>query len=156
MLVSLLLIAIVTVGGFALSYAVDADAPLMWRIAAGNIIGCALSGTGAFVLALAFGLNTGVVIAALVIGAAPAALLYRDSYRRRLARDWSSAKGKLQGATARKFLRFAYYAFFFLLFFFFFDRAMLESAAGIFTGGSQNLGDLPFHLGAILGFTDGN
>jgi hypothetical protein len=27
---------------------------------------------------------------------------------------------------------------------------------GIYTGGSQNLGDLPFHLGAIFSFTDGN
>ena len=32
---------------------------------------------------------------------------------------------------------------------------MYQTDAGIFTGGSNNLGDLPFHLGAILGFTDG-
>src|SRR5205085_7618343 len=70
--------------------------------------------------------------------------------------DWSSAKGKLRGANTRKFLRFAHYAFFFLLLFFFFDRSMLESTAGIFTGGSQNLGDLPFHLRVIFRFTEGN
>jgi hypothetical protein len=97
-----------------------------------------------------------VVIAALLLSALPLLLFYRKSYRRKLTHDWSSAKGKLQGMNTRKFLRFAYYASFFLLFFFFFDRAMLESAAGIFTGGSQNLGDLPFHLGVISGFTDGN
>ena len=33
---------------------------------------------------------------------------------------------------------------------------MYENAQGIFTGGSQNLGDLPFHLGAIFSFTEGN
>jgi hypothetical protein len=49
-----------------------------------------------------------------------------------------------------------YYAFFFILFWLFFDRAMLDLPDGIFTGGSQNLGDLPYHLGAIFGFTDGN
>jgi hypothetical protein len=32
---------------------------------------------------------------------------------------------------------------------------MFQTAEGIFTGGSNNLGDLPFHLGAIYGFTDG-
>jgi hypothetical protein len=37
MLISLLLIAIATAGGFALSYVVDDDAPLMWRIVVGNI-----------------------------------------------------------------------------------------------------------------------
>ena len=30
----------------------------------------------------------------------------------------------------------------------------LETPRGIFTGGSQNLGDLPFHLGAIFSFTE--
>jgi len=156
MVISLLLIAIATAGGFALSYLVDDDAPLMWRLAAGNILGSALFGTAAFVLALIAGLNAATIIAALVFALLPLALFYRNEYRRKLEQNWSSAKGKLQGASARKFLRFAYYGFFFLLFFFFFDRTMLESAAGIFTGGSQNLGDLPFHLGAIFSFTEGN
>lgn len=156
MLISLLLIAIITAGGFALSYAIDDEAPFMWRLAAGSIIGCAIFGTAGFVLALIAGLNAVVVIAVLLLSALPLLLFYPQNYRRKLAHDWSSAKGKLQGMNTRKFLRFAYYAAFFLLFFFFFDRAMLESAAGIFTGGSQNLGDLPFHLGAISSFTDGN
>jgi hypothetical protein len=38
----------------------------------------------------------------------------------------------------------------------FFERAVIETTAGIFTGGSQNYGDLPFHLGAIFSFTEGN
>ncbi|HBR56510.1 MAG TPA: hypothetical protein DEA22_03430, partial [Blastocatellia bacterium] len=32
---------------------------------------------------------------------------------------------------------------------------MIETDQGIFTGGSNNLGDLPFHLGAVFSFTDG-
>ncbi|MEP6705084.1 MAG: hypothetical protein ABJB34_09800, partial [Acidobacteriota bacterium] len=153
MLISLLLIAIITSGGFALSYLIDDDAPLMWRLAAGIIIGSAISGTAGFALALVAGLNAGVVSAGVVLAALPIFLFYRDAYRRRLVRDWVHAKSKLPGASGRKSLRFAYYAFFFLLFFFFFDRTMLESGTGIFTGGSQNLGDLPFHLGAIFSFT---
>ena len=45
---------------------------------------------------------------------------------------------------------------FFIVFWFFFDRVMFELKDTIYTGGSQNLGDLPFHLGAIFSFTDGN
>jgi hypothetical protein len=156
MLISLLLILIAAGGGFALTYLVDDDAPFLWRVAAGNMVGCAVFGTVGFALALAFGLSTAVVITAAAVAALPVLLFYRDTQRRTFQHDWSRAKGRLQGASLAKFWRFAYYAFFFLLFFFFFDRAMLESPAGIFTGGSQNLGDLPFHLGAIFSFTEGN
>lgn len=156
MLISLLLIAIAAAGGFAVSYLFDEDAPFMWRLAVGNIVGCTVFGTAGFVLALLFGLNSAVAASALIIAASPVILFYRKDYRSKFERDWSRAKGKLQGFNTRKFLRFAFYALFFLLFFFFFDRAMLETPAGIFTGGSQNLGDLPFHLGAILSFTEGN
>ena len=156
MLISLLLIAIATAGGFAISYLVDDDAPFLWRLAAGNIIGCAVLGTIAFVLTLAFGLSTPVVIVSMLLSISPVLLLYSSERRRRLRQEWSRAKDRLQGATQKRLIGFAYYGFFFLIFFFFFDRAMLETADGIFTGGSQNLGDLPFHLGAIFSFTEGN
>ena len=156
MLISLLLLTLVSIGGFAITYLFDEESPIMWRLAAGNIIGSAVCGTAGFVLALMFGLNIGVLLGATIIALLPVLLFRGEDYRRRFRRDWLNAKSKLQGASTRKFLRFAYYAAFFLLFFFFFDRAMLESAAGIFTGGSQNLGDLPFHLGAIYSFTEGN
>ena len=157
MLISLLLIAITTAGGLPVTYLADDDAPILWRLAAGSIIGCAIFGTVGFLLALLFGLSVPTVVASLGIALLPVVYFYRDrDARRKLHDDWLRAKSRLQGASARKFLRFAYYAFFFLLFFFFFDRTMLESAAGIFTGGSQNLGDLPFHLGAILSFTEAN
>ena len=69
----------------------------------------------------------------------------------------NSAKARVSSRAATpKLGNFAYYAFFFLLFWFFFARAMFEMKDGIYTGGSQNLGDLPFHLGAIFSFTDGN
>lgn len=156
MLISLVLVIIVTAGGLAVSYLFDDDAPFLWRLSAGSIIGSAIFGTVAFLLAMAVGLNVGSVVAATIITGAPVTLFYRDRYRRRFAQDRMLARDRLQGTSRRKFLRLAYYSFFFLLFFFYFDRAMLESAAGIYTGGSQNLGDLPFHLGAIFSFTDAN
>ena len=156
MLISLLLLAGAAAGGFAITYLIDDDAKLLWRVAAGNVIGSAVFGTVGFILALGVGLSVWTVAAAFLLSLLPIILLRRGERRKRLSGDWSRAKGNLQGGSSRKFLRFAYYAFFFLLFFFFFDRTMLESAAGIFTGGSQNLGDLSFHLGAIFSFTEAN
>jgi hypothetical protein len=156
MLISLLLVTIAAAGGFAITYMIEKDEPLMWRLAAGNVIGSALFGTVAFFFALLFGLNPAVVVGALALAALPALLFLKAANRKRLGADWSRAKSRLQGAGSAKALRLAYYTFFFLLFFFFIDRAMLESAAGIYTGGSQNLGDLPLHLGTILSFTEAN
>jgi hypothetical protein len=156
MLISLLLIAIAARGGFAITYLMDDDAPRLWRIAAGNVIGAAVLGTAGFALALLFGLHWLVVAVALGVTLSPVLLFYSEDRRHAFFQDWTRANGKLKGASSRKSLRFAYYAGFFLLFFFFFDRAILESEAGIFTGGSQNLGDLPFHLGAIFSFTEIN
>ena len=155
MLISLVILLFVTLGGLALTYLVEREEPLMWRVAAGNVVGCALFGSIAFLLAMILGPSAGTVIAALVLTAAPAVLLLKGPRREALMRDWGRAKGKLDGANMGKILRFAYYLGFAILFVFFFDRAMWQTAEGIFTGGSNNLGDLPYHLGAIYSFTDG-
>ena len=155
MLISLVILLFVTFGGLALTYLVEREEPLMWRVAAGNVVGCALFGSIAFLLAMLFGLSAATVIAALVLTAAPVSLLYKAPRREALKRDWAKAKGKLDGANMQKILRFAYYLGFAILFFFFFDRAVWQTAEGIFTGGSNNLGDLPYHLGAVYSFTDG-
>jgi len=155
MIISIIVILLTTLGGLGLTYLIFEDKPLMTRLAAGNIIGAAIFALAGFILASFLGLTALIVVLALIITLLPA-LLFRDKARRgRLKLDWARAKGKLDGANFQKGLRFVYYLFFFLLFWFFFDRAMFETSDGILTGGSQNLGDLPFHLGAIFSFTDG-
>lgn len=155
MLLSLLLVSLIAAGGAALTYAFEREETFLWRTAAGAVIGSAIFGTVAFLLAMAFGLSGAVVISALLLTLSPMLLLIDRGRRKLFERDWAKAKGKLQGSSGAKALRFVYYAGFFVLFVFFFDRAMIETAEGIFTGGSNNLGDLPFHLGAIYGFVDG-
>src|SRR5829696_6596197 len=156
MLVSIVLMAVVALGGFAVTYLLADDEPLMWRIAAGNVIGSAVFGTLAFAASMVAGFTAGTLIVSLFVTLASLLLLRRGDVAERFKHDWAKANGKLRGANMQKFARFAYYAFFFLLFVFFFRRGMIETPQGIFTGGSQNLGDLPFHLGAVLGFTEGN
>ena len=155
MLFSFAIMAIVAAGGFALTYLIEQDEPFMWRLAAGSVIGSAVFGTAAFVIALAVGLNAASVIAALIITLLPVILMVRGARRKIFDHDRAKAIGKLQGASLSKGLPALYYAGFLILFCLFFAQAMYETDQGIFTGGSNNLGDLPFHLGAILSFTEG-
>lgn len=156
MLISLIFILILAFSGFALTYLISDEETFLWRICAGNIIGSVIFGTLGFTIASFAGLSIPTVSVAFIISALPLALFSKKEIRKKFKRDWDSAKGKLQGTNQARTLGFIYYAFFFILFWFFFERAMFETAEGIFTGGSQNLGDLPFHLGAIYSFTDGN
>jgi hypothetical protein len=155
MLLSILLISLISVGGTSLTYLLFDDEPLMWRIAAGCVIGSAVFGTAGFVLANLAGLSAATAVVTFALMLSPL-LIFRDKGRRsELAADRNRAKNRFQGKSLRRFLPFLYYSFFFLLFLFFFERAMFFKDGGIFTGGSNNLGDLPFHLGAIFSFTEG-
>ncbi len=155
MLLSLIFIILVTFSGLALTYLYEKEDSLLVRLCAGNVIGSAIFALVGFVLASVFGFSAATVLIALVITISPLALFAKKDFQRQFKKNLNKARGKLDGANFIKFLRFGYYVFFFLLFWFFFERAMIETPQGIFTGGSNNLGDLPFHLGAIFGFTDG-
>lgn len=157
MFFSLILLALIASGGFALTYLIVDKESFMWRLAAGSIVGSAMFGLVAFVVAsIVGGLSVAVVIASLLISMLPLLLLNRPGIKGRFEHDWAKAKGKLDGVNSTKVLRFAFYAFFFVVFWYFFGKAVYEFKDGIYTGGSQNYGDLPFHLGAIFSFTEGN
>lgn len=156
MIVSLILLIALAASGMSLTYLVARDRPLMWRLAAGNIISSAIFGLVSFVIACLLGFNAVTVGIALVVSLVPLVLLQNKDRQKQFKHDWAKAKGKFQGGNSTKFLRFAYYAFFFIVFWYFFDRTIFELKDGIYTGGSQNYGDLPFHLGAIFSFTEIN
>ena len=156
MLISLLLIILIALGGMILTYLVAAEERFMWRLAAGNIVGSAIFGLTAFVAACLFGFGPATILISFGVTLLPLLLLQKKDLRNNFLSDWAKAKGKLQGGGGKRIKSVAYYGFFILLFWFFFDQAMYTRADGIYTGGSNNLGDLPFHLGAIFGFTDGN
>lgn len=155
MIVSLIILTVVAAGGFALTYLIENDEPFLWRVAAGNVIGSAVFGTSAFILSMFFAPGPVIAAAAALLTLLPVIMIVRGANRTKFESDWAKAKGRLQGGNLAKLLRFGYYAAFLVLFFFFFGRAMIETDQGISTGGSQNLGDLPFHLGAIFSFADG-
>jgi hypothetical protein len=156
MFISLIIIAIITLGGLSLTYLFARGETFLWRLAAGNIVGSAVFGLVCFVLANFFGLSVITVLIALLISIAPVLVFQNKDKKRELKDEWQRAKDKTQGISVKRFWRVGYYLFFLILFIAFFDRAMIVGSDGIFTGASQNLGDLPYHLGAIFSFTDGN
>lgn len=157
MILTFAIIALISVAGSAFTYLYEREDSLMDRLAAGNIIGSAIFGTVGFVLACIAGLSIATIGISLLITLAPLALLFVNKpINKEFRHDLAKAKGKTQGTNLKKTIRFFYYAFVLLLLWFFFERAMIETDQGIFTGASQNLGDLPFHLGAIFSFSDGN
>ena len=155
MLIAILFILILSIGGIAVTYLFEKDEPLLWRIAAGTIIGQCVFGTILFLLSFGLGLGTASILIAALGTLVPIAFVIKGENKRILTHDWAKARGKLEGANLQKFAAFSYYAVFLVFFVFFFDRAVMVTAEGIFTGGSNNLGDLPFHLGIIFGFTEG-
>jgi hypothetical protein len=154
MIYSLILMLLITAGGFAVSYLIRDDEPLLWRVAAGCVIGTAIFGTAGFLLGLAIGLTPLSVGLALLLTLSPLLLFIDPTRRRTLDHERASARQRVQSPGRGNFYRFLYYVFFLVLFIFFFDRAMIVTDEGIFTGGSNNLGDLPFHLGAIYSFLE--
>jgi hypothetical protein len=143
---SIILILLLTISGFCLTrFLFDSERTFV-RLAAGTIIGSAIFGTLAFAVFCVVGMTTASVWAVVVVSCLPLILLKNHKLRRELVPWFDSIN----------YFSLAYYSIFFIIIFFFFDRAMLISDKGIFTGGSQNLGDLPYHLGAIFSFTEGN
>ncbi len=156
MVLSFILLLLLTVSGLSVTYLFAEDEPLLWRLGAGNVVGSTIFGLICFLLACFFGFSIVTISLAFLISLAPLLLFTSEANRAKFDANWRKAKGKLEGASAKKFFRFGYYVFFFVLFCLFFERAILDTPNGIFTGASQNYGDLPFHLGAIYSFTDGN
>ncbi len=155
MLLSVILISLITIGGLSLTYLFAEDEPFLWRICAGNVVGSAVFGLLCFLLACFFGFTIATISLSFLVSLAPLLLFVKETNRAKFRTDWRRAKGKLEGANLKKILQFAYYFLFFIVFYLFFERAIFETTDGIFTGASQNFGDLPFHLGAIFSFTDG-
>jgi len=156
MLTAILFIFIISLGGIAFTYLFEKEGPMLWRVAAGSVIGQCVFGTLLFASSFLFGFAPASIFIAVILTLMPIVFVIRGESKRILTHDWAKAKGKLEGANLKKFAGFFYYAAFLVFFFFFFDRAMLVTADGIFTGGSNNLGDLPFHLGFIYSLTEGS
>jgi hypothetical protein len=160
MLLVFLLIIVITAAGFGVTYAYDNDSPFIFRIAAGVVIGLTLLGFAGVLTGLIFGVSAASTVAAGLLAAAPLALLQNSSRRQKALGDWAEFQRTAQGFYAdlniRTTIGLAAYVSLLILLWFFFQRAMIVLPdGGIGTGAANNLGDLPYHLLIINGFTAG-
>ncbi|HEX8472415.1 MAG TPA: hypothetical protein VF666_00120 [Pyrinomonadaceae bacterium] len=157
---ALLLALVATATGTIATYFYDRDAPMPARACAGVCTGFVALGLVGFILASFLGLTPLTLLLAVVIVAAPLALLLKSEWRTRLAVDIGDAWGFVRralisgGDGGRGVVIF--YASVAVLFWFLFGRVMYVSGGEVFTGAETNLGDLPFHISIITGFAFGD
>jgi len=156
---SLLCLAPAVLGWAVATYAFDDEAPLGARLAAGVPLGLVVLGLAGFCLASWFGLSPAVVGAAVSLAAAPLLALVRVAVRQRLGKDLRVA-GRALLATVRSpdlatGCALAGALLLTGLLCRVYQRAMIAGPAGVSTGVDHNLGDLPFHLGIVMGFVRG-
>lgn len=152
---ALLLALVAIAGGTLLTYLYDEAAPLSARLCAGACVGLAALGLVGFVIASLIGLTPFSLTLAALITAAPVAWLTRPAWRARVLYDVRAAQGALTRPTRGMVLRLALFSATALLFWSVLDRAFFAQQGELLTGVENNLGDLPFHLGIITGFAQG-
>ncbi|MGI8467624.1 MAG: hypothetical protein ACR2N3_04150 [Pyrinomonadaceae bacterium] len=151
MVITLLVIFFIALSGSLLTYLYSAEENFLVRLCAGNIIGSTVFALAGFLFACAFGMNAATIALTLLVALLPLVLLLRRNEREKFLADCRN----FFAAGSINWFSVVFYAAIIILFYFFFSQAMIEKSGGIFTGSSHNTGDLPFHLGAIFSFTDG-
>jgi hypothetical protein len=149
-----LLLIVAIIGGTVLTFLFDRTAPRVARLCMGASIGMALMATVGFLLALALGLGAATIILTSVILLLPTLLLV-DRERRTLIVRSLRPKASVSGSAGGLGYLVFYLAIAILLAMVF-GRAVFERPDGIYTGLTNNLGDLPLHLQVINSFVHGH
>ena len=159
MFFAFLLLLLITLGGFALTYLYDDDCGFFTRAACGIVIGQTVFALAGFLLGCTIGMSGGVAVLAAVLSAAPVLLFGAKPFKTRARIDfsdfWGASKNFVLQPKLGQIVWAAIYAAVAILVWFFFERAMLNLNGGIGTGSAHNTGDISFHLQAIYGFLDG-
>lgn len=145
--------------GTLLTYFYDRDASLPARLCMGACTGFAALALIGFVIASLLGLTPLALFLSGVVAAAPLLLLRRRMWRERVGADarrtWAALRQARGGRGEKLTGTLVFYVVTALLLRFVFDRAMYQTAEGVFTGVDNNIGDLPFHISIITGFAYG-
>jgi hypothetical protein len=153
MLIASLLLLIAIAGGTLLTFLFDRSAPRPARLCMGASLGLALLATVGFLLSLCFGLGTTTIVLSALIMLLPTALLI-DPERRTLLLNGLRSPASPSGSKGIGYLIF--YLATAILLAMVFGRAAFERPDGIYTGVTNNLGDLPLHFQVINSFTQGH
>jgi hypothetical protein len=156
--VTALLLLAALAGGTLFASLFDEDAPLTARLAAGAPIGLAMLALAGFVAASLLGMGTGALVLAGLGAAWPVPVFAWGAARRsRLRADLAAAGRALAHPRAGSLALGGGFLLLAALLGRVFARAMFTTpGGGIATGDDHNLGDLPFHLGIVMGFAEGD
>jgi hypothetical protein len=154
MFVACLLLIIAITGGTLLTFLFDRSTPRAARLCMGASIGLALMSTLGFLLALVFGLGATTIILTTLLLLLPGLLLLNGDYRVVILNALRPSAPPTAGS-AGGIGYLAFYLAIAILLAMVFSRAVFERPDGIYTGVTNNLGDLPLHLQVINSFTQG-
>jgi hypothetical protein len=156
--VELALLLAAALGGLGLTFALPLPLPALPRLAAGFCAGNALLGLLALILAGSFGLGPGTLLASALLSLSPVLVLAHGAARRRAGEALSEARQgwrALRARPAAAVLLLGYSLALGGLLWRVFDRGAFVDERGLQTSDGHNMGDLPFHLAVIAGFTRG-
>ena len=157
MTLALVLLASATMGGTVATYLYEDDAPFAWRVCAGASSGLAALGLIGLLASRLAGLGpVSLVLAGITIGS-PLCLLLRPTYRNAVQTDLIVAFQNIRGAlvpSRANGTRILLVAVLLAGIWTVNDRVIFERDDGIYTGISNNIGDLPFHVGIITRFLE--
>jgi len=154
MLLAILLLICAITGGTLLTFLFDRSTPRGARLCMGACIGLALMATIGFLLALVFGLGATIILLTALLLLLPCLLLLSDDYRVAILSTLRPS-ASLTASSAASIGYLAFYLAIAILLSMVFSRAVFERTDGIYTGVTNNLGDLPLHLQVINSFTQG-
>src|ERR1700730_1187610 len=156
MFVAYLLLIIAIVGGTLLTFLFDRTAPRAARLCMGAAIGLALMATVGFLLALVLGLGAATIILSSVILLTPLLLLVNREHRALILYSLRPPPSAARKSSAAGIGYLTFYLAIAILLGMVCGRAVFERPDGIYTGVTNNLGDLPLHLQVINSFVQGN
>lgn len=154
MLLAILLLICAITGGTLLTFLFDRTTPRAARLCMGACIGLALMATISFLLALVFGLGATTIVLSAILLLLPLLLLLNGDLRT-VVLTALRPNPSSSGSSASGIGYLAFYLAIAILLAMVFSRAVFERPDGIYTGVTNNLGDLPLHLQIINSFTQG-
>jgi hypothetical protein len=155
MFLACLLLLIAIIGGTLLTFLFDCTASRAARICMGACIGMAVMSFVGYLLGLLLGLGTATLILSGLIFLLPT-LLFIDKEHRATILSTLYPSAPRSGSSGASIGYLVFYLAIAILLGMVFGRAVFERPTGIYTGVTNNLGDLPLHFQIINSFSQGH
>ena len=156
MLVALFFFALAIASGTLLTFLFDQSAPFTARLCMGGAIGLAITSMAGYLLACALGLGAACLWLCTGILLLPFLLLLNRDFRNRVANECARTMRALAAAfkhpTRRQIGMIVFYAAVAIMLSALFSFAFYQGTDGLYTGVTNNLGDLTLHLQVINSF----